>query len=49
MALTFRRALPSDGGDADRVLRSAFTPYIRKLGRELTAGDEIIVTVWIGE
>ncbi len=36
MALTFRKALPSEGGDADRVLRTAFTPYVRKLGRELT-------------
>ena len=29
--------MPPEGGDADRVLRAAFTPYIRKLGRELTA------------
>ena len=44
MALTFRKALPSEGGDADRVLRSAFTPYIRKLGRELTAD----YYAWVG-
>ena len=44
MALTFRMALTSDGGDADRVLRSAFTPYIRKLGRELTAD----YYAWVG-
>src|SRR5262245_60558672 len=37
MALMFRKALPAEGGDVDRVLRSAFTPYVRKLGRELTA------------
>ena len=44
MALTFRKALPSEGGDADRVLRLAFTPYIRKLGRELTAD----YYAWVG-
>jgi len=44
MALTFRKALPSEGGDADRVLRAAFTPYIRKLGRELTAD----YYAWVG-
>ena len=38
MKLTFRKALPSEGADVDRVLRSAFTPYVRKLGREVTAG-----------
>jgi GNAT superfamily N-acetyltransferase len=31
-------ALPSERADADRILRAAFTPYIRKLGREIT-GD----------
>jgi ribosomal protein S18 acetylase RimI-like enzyme len=44
MALTFRKALPSEGGDADRVLRAAFTPYILKLGRELTAD----YYAWVG-
>ena len=44
MALTFRKALPSDDGDAERVLRSAFTPYVRKLGRELTAD----YYAWVG-
>jgi ribosomal protein S18 acetylase RimI-like enzyme len=44
MALTFRKALPADGGDADRVLRSAFTPYVRKLGREITAD----YYAWVG-
>jgi len=44
MALTFRKAVPPEGGDADRVLRAAFTPYIRKLGRELTAD----YYAWVG-
>ena len=44
MALTFRKALPSEGDDVDRVLRSAFTPYVRKLGRELTAD----YYAWVG-
>src|SRR5258708_6557619 len=44
MDWVFRKALPSEGGDADRVLRSAFTPYIRKLGRELTAD----YYAWVG-
>jgi ribosomal protein S18 acetylase RimI-like enzyme len=35
MDLTFRRALPSDYAGVDRVLRAAFTPYIRNLGREI--------------
>jgi len=45
MALTFRKALPSEGGDVDRVLRSAFIPYVRKLGRELTAD----YYAWVGQ
>ena len=44
MALMFRKALPSEGGDVDRVLRSAFTPYVRKLGREVTAD----YYAWVG-
>ncbi len=44
MTLTFRKALPSEGGDVDRVLRTAFTPYVRKLGRELTASYH----AWVG-
>src|SRR5438874_6493419 len=44
MALTFRKASPSEGGDVDRVLRSAFTPYVRELGRELTAD----YYAWVG-
>ncbi len=37
MDFTFRQALPSERPDADRVLRAAFTPYIRRLGREIPA------------
>src|ERR1044072_5812212 len=37
MDFTFRKALPAEGNDVDRVLRSGFTPYVRKLGREVTA------------
>jgi len=35
MDFIFRQALPSEHGDVDRILRAAFTPYIRKLGREI--------------
>jgi len=35
--LTFRKAVPSERDDAERVLRTAFTPYIRDLGREITS------------
>jgi len=31
----FRQALRSEHGDVDRILRAAFTPYIRRLGREI--------------
>jgi GNAT superfamily N-acetyltransferase len=37
MNWNFRQALASEHLDADRVLRAAFTPYMRKLGREITA------------
>jgi len=35
MAFTFRPALPSEREGADHVLRAAFTPYLRRLGREI--------------
>jgi ribosomal protein S18 acetylase RimI-like enzyme len=35
MNFIFRQALPSEHGDVDRILRAAFTPYIRRLGREI--------------
>lgn len=37
MALTFRTAVPSERADAQRILWTAFTPYVRNLGREITA------------
>lgn len=39
MTFTFRQAAPSERDDVERVLRAAFAPYARALGRELsTAG-----------
>ena len=35
MALTFRTAAPSEHDDVRRVLWTAFTPYVRNLGREI--------------
>lgn len=35
MDFTFRLALPAECPEADRVLRAAFTPYMRRLGREI--------------
>jgi ribosomal protein S18 acetylase RimI-like enzyme len=37
MALTFRKALLSEREDVERILRAAFTPYVRALGREFSA------------
>jgi ribosomal protein S18 acetylase RimI-like enzyme len=37
MTLTFRTATLSEGEEVGRVIRAAFTPYIRALGRELPA------------
>ena len=37
MALAFRRAMPSERDELERVWRAAFTPYVRALGRELPA------------
>jgi len=36
MALTFRQALTSERETAERILRASFTPYVRRLGREIT-------------
>jgi GNAT superfamily N-acetyltransferase len=35
MDFVFRPALPAECADADRVLRAAFTPYMKRLGREI--------------
>ena len=37
MNWTFKPALASECDDAERVLRAAFTPYLRRLGREIPA------------
>ena len=37
MTLTFRTAMLSDGEEVGRIIREAFTPYVRALGREWPA------------
>ncbi len=37
MELTFRTAILSEGDEVARVIRAAFTPYLRALGREFPA------------
>ena len=37
MVLTFRTAILSEGEEVGRVIRAAFTPYVRALGREWPA------------
>ena len=37
MVLTFRTATLSDGEEVERVIRAAFTPYLRALGLEFPA------------
>jgi len=37
MSLTFRKAVTAERDDVQRILWSAFTPYVRNLGREITA------------
>jgi len=37
MVLTFRTATLSEGEEVERVIRAAFTPYVRALGREFPA------------
>jgi ribosomal protein S18 acetylase RimI-like enzyme len=36
MALTFRKVVRPERDEAQRILWSAFTPYVRNLGREIT-------------
>lgn len=47
MALTFRKAVPSERDAAERLLWSAFTPYVRNLGREITAEAYAFLTAAI--
>ena len=37
MVLTFRTAMRSEGEEVVRVIRAAFTPYVRALGHEFPA------------
>src|SRR6476619_3865232 len=37
MEFLFRQAAPAECADVERVLRAAFTPYMRRLGREIPA------------
>ena len=48
MALTFRKALPAERDDVERILWSAFTPYVRRLGREITAHHYVFLAASIG-
>ncbi|MBX9943560.1 MAG: GNAT family N-acetyltransferase [Reyranella sp.] len=36
MAMTFRKAVPAERDDVERILWTSFTPYVRNLGREIT-------------
>ena len=47
MALTFRKAVPSEREDAQRILWTAFTSYVRDLGREITADHYVFLTAAI--
>jgi len=47
MALTFRKAVPSEREDAQRILWTAFTSYVRDLGREITADHYIFLAAAI--
>ncbi|MGQ3300217.1 GNAT family N-acetyltransferase [Reyranella sp.] len=37
MTLTLKKALPVERDDVERILWTAFSPYVRDLGREITA------------
>ena len=47
MALTFRTAVPSERDAVERILWTAFAPYIRNLGREITARHYTFLTASI--
>lgn len=47
MTLTFRTAMLSEGEEVWRVIRAAFTPYIRALGRQWPAeGSAAFAEAW---
>ena len=41
MVLTFRTVMLSEGEEVVRVIRAAFTPYVRALGREFPADGSV--------
>lgn len=43
MALTFRKAVPQERDEAQRILWSAFVPNVRDLGREITADSYVFL------
>ena len=47
MTCTFRTALPSERDDAQRILWTAFTPYVRNLGREITVHHDAFLAAAI--
>lgn len=47
MVLSFRTAMPSEGKQVWHVIRAAFTPYVRALGREWPAeGSAAFAEAW---
>ncbi len=47
MAMTFRKAVPSERDDVERILWTSFTPYVRNLGREITAHHYVFLAAAI--
>lgn len=47
MTLTLRKALPPERDVVQRILWTAFTPYVRNLGREITAHHYAFLAVSI--
>ena len=45
MDFVFRTARPAEFATTERILRAAFTPYVRRLGREIPADNY----VWLPE
>jgi GNAT superfamily N-acetyltransferase len=48
MSLTFRKALPPERDVVEHILWTAFTPYVRDLGREITAHHYTFLAASIG-
>ena len=48
MTLTFRTARPGEIAEVERIIRAAFTPYIRALGRDFPAeGSDQFAQRWV--